>query len=101
MWEIQVIKNWLMNQSDQFINDIMHELQEWEDKVDAKCIASTIKWQLKAKTINNAWFEMNDNKAIDSALKLVLQLNWIKTWNTVNVNLFNIQKPWKDQILDF
>ena len=101
MADIQVLKNWLMNQSDQFINELMNELQEWEDRVGAKELASTIQSLLSAKTLNWKWDEMNDNKVILDTVKLVLQLNWIKTWNTVNVNLFNIQKPWIDTALEY
>lgn len=101
MWEIQVLKKWLMNHSDQFINDLMNSLDDWENKVGAKELASIIQSLLSAKTLNSKWDEMMDNKVILDTVKLVLQLNWIKTWNTVNVNLFNIQKPWKDDVLGF
>ena len=76
----------------------MEELNEWENKVGAKEIASTIKWLLKAKTLNSKWDEMSDNKVILDTTKLVLQLNWIKT-NQTNINIFNIVKPWKDENL--
>jgi len=100
MSEISTIyKTWtLINQQDQFLSSIMNELEEWENKVGAKEIASTIKWLMKAKTLNAKWDEMDDNKARLDAVKLVLQLNWIKT-NQTNINIFNIQKPWKDDNL--
>ena len=56
---------------------------------------------MKAKTLNAKWDEMDDNKARLDAVKLVLQLNWVKTGNTINVNLFNVNKPWRDQPLEF
>lgn len=101
MWEIQVIKNWLMNQSDQFVSELMANLDEWENKVGAKELASTIQSLLSAKTLNSKWDEMMDNKVILDTVKLVLQLNWVKTQNSINVNLFNIQKPWKNDDLTY
>lgn len=78
---------------------IVDELQNLE--VGAKTIASTIKGLLSAKTKNNAGFEMDDNKVILDTVKLVLNMNWVKTWWWVNINLFNVQKPWKDQPLEY
>lgn len=92
-------KNSLSLSQDEFISSLMTELQEWDSKVEAKDLASTIKSLLSAKTMNNAWIEMDDNRSRLDTVKLVLQLNGVKTWNTLNVNLFNIQKPWKDETL--
>lgn len=101
MSEIKIFKPWqLNNPKDQFVNSIMEELQNWEDQVGAKEIASTIKWLLKATTLNAKWDVMDDNSARLNTLKLVMQLNWVKL-NQMNVNIFNIQKPWKDEHLNF
>lgn len=101
MSEIKIFKPWeLNNQKDQFVNSIMEELQEWEDKVGAKELASTIKWLLKAETLNAKWDIMADNSARLNTLKLVMQLNWIKL-NQTNINIFNINKPWKDESLNY
>jgi len=83
------------------MSEIMEQLQEWENKVGATEIASTIQSLLKAKTVNNAWIEMTDNKVILDTVKLVLQLNWVKVWSSVNINLFNVSKPWKDENLNY
>lgn len=101
MSEVTILKQWLVNKQDQFLSSMMEELQEWDNKVGATELASTIKSLLSAKTTNNAGFEVSDNKTILDTVKLVLQLNWIKTWNTVNINLFSVNKPWKDSSLDF
>ena len=83
------------------------ELAEWivdelaELDVGAKTIASTIKSLLSAKTKNNAWFEMDDNKVILDTVKLVLNMNWVKTGWWININLFNANVPSKDEKLQY
>lgn len=78
---------------------IVEELQNLN--VGATEIASTIKGLLSAKTKNNAWFEMNDNKVILDTVKLVLNMNWVKTWWWININIFNASKQWKDKPLEY
>jgi len=64
-------------------------------------IAKTIKELLNATTVNQAWIEMKDNKVILDTIKLLLSMKWVKTWNTTQINLFNINKPGKDEPLQF
>ena len=100
MSEIQVLKNWIQKSpSQELAEDIVSELADLD--VGAKTIASTIKDLLSAKTKNNAWFEMSDNKVILDTVKLVLNMNWVKTGWWIQVNLFNVSKPWKDEPLQF
>ena len=100
MNEIQVLKNWIQKSpSQELAEDIVSELADLD--VGAKTIASTIKDLLSAKTKNNAWFEMSDNKVILDTVKLVLNMNWVKTGWWIQVNLFNVSKPWKDEPLQF
>ena len=100
MNEIQVLKNWIQKSpSQELAEDIVSELADLD--VGAKTIASTIKDLLSAKTKNNAGFEMSDNKVILDTVKLVLNMNWVKTGWWIQVNLFNVSKPWKDEPLQF
>ena len=100
MNEIKVLKNWIQKSpSQELAEDIVSELADLD--VGAKTIASTIKDLLSAKTKNNAWFEMSDNKVILDTVKLVLNMNWVKTGWWIQVNLFNVSKPWKDEPLQF
>ncbi len=101
MSNIQVIKWWLMNKQDNFLSWILEELEKEETKVGATEIASTIKNLLSATTLNWKWDVMDDNKARIDAVKLVLQLNGVKTSSWINVNLFNVSKPWIDQSLEY
>ena len=83
------------------------ELAEWivEElenlNVGATEIASTIKGLLQAKTMNNAWHEVTDNKVILDTVKLVLNMNWVKTWWWININIFNASRQWKDKPLEY
>jgi len=100
MTNIQVLNKWIQKSASQELaEDIVWELANLD--VGAKTIASTIKDLLSAKTKNNAWFEMNDNKVILDTVKLVLNMNWVKTGWWIQVNLFNVSKPWKDEPLQF
>ena len=100
MTKIQVLKQWIQKSSSQELaEDIVSELADLD--VGAKTIASTIKDLLSAKTKNNAWFEMSDNKVILDTVKLVLNMNWVKTGWWIQVNLFNVSKPWKDDQLQY
>lgn len=100
MTNIQVLKQWIQKSpSQELAEDIVSELADLD--VGAKTIASTIKDLLSAKTKNNAWFEMSDNKVILDTVKLVLNMNWVKTGWWIQVNLFNVSKPWKDEPLQF
>ena len=100
MTNIQVLKQWIQKSpSQELAEDIVSELADLD--VGAKTIASTIKDLLSAKTKNNAWFEMSDNKVILDTVKLVLNMNWVKTGWWIQVNLFNVSKPWKDDPLQF
>jgi len=100
MTNIQVLKQWIQKSASQELaEDIVWELENLD--VGATMIASTIKDLLSAKTKNNAWFEMSDNKVILDTVKLVLNMNWVKTGWWIQVNLFNVSKPWKDEPLQF
>lgn len=102
MTEISIIKNQITKAPSQsLVEELMEELTTWDDKVGAKEIASTIKSLMSAETINNAWFSMKDNKVILDTVKLVLNMQWVKTGNWVNINLFNVNKPWKDEELKY
>jgi len=57
----------------------------WSDK-----LADKISELLDAKTLNNKWDEMNDNRAQQAALELVLKLNWVKwLWKWTQIAIFN------------
>lgn len=100
--KLKIYKWWIINKKDNdFLMSLMQELEEWKNKISAKEIADTIKSLLNAKTYNNAWIEIYDHKTRLDTVKLLLQLNWVKTSNSVNINLFNINKPWKDDILEY
>lgn len=96
---IQLSSNWLQKGS-QFLDLLKEEIEEWENKVTAKDIAGTIKQLLDAEVVNNAWIVMKDNKVILDTVKYVSSLYWMKQW-WININLFNINKPWKDQQLEY
>jgi hypothetical protein len=68
--------------------DILASLEKlwvWHDKLAAKL------WSLlDAKTINNNWDVMADNKAQLDTLKLVLKMHWLDlSSNKLQINLFN------------
>lgn len=94
---IQLSNNWLQ-QSSQFLDLLKEEIEEWENKISAKDIAWTIKQLLDAEVTNNAWIVMKDNKVILDTVKYVSSLYWMKQW-WININLFNMPKPWKNDDL--
>lgn len=62
-------------------------------------IANKLSELLDAQTLNAKWDVMPDNKAQLEALKLVLNMNGIKTQKSLNINIFNM--PSKDQDLRY
>lgn len=99
MTEISILKNWLQapGNSNELLGDVLNELS-WLD-VWSKKMATKLKELLDAKTFNNTWIEMNDNKTQLEALKLLLKMHWVKVDQSVNINLFNI--PSKNDRLEY
>ena len=99
MSEISILKNWLQapGNSNELLGDVLNELS-WLD-IWSKKIATKLKELLDAKTFNNTWIEMNDNKTQLEAMKLLLKLHWVKVDQNVNINLFNI--PSKNERLEY
>ena len=99
MSEISILKNWLQapGNSNELLGDVLNELS-WLD-IWSKKIATKFKELLDAKTFNNTWIEMNDNKTQLEALKLLLKMHWVKVDQSVNINLFNI--PSKNDRLEY
>lgn len=99
MTEISILKNWLQapGNSNEVLGDVLNQLSwlnVWSNKM-----ATKLKELLDAKTFNNTWIEMNDNKTQLEALKLLLKMHWVKVDQTVNINLFNI--PSKNDRLEY
>jgi len=56
----------------------------------AEAMVDKISNLLEAKTLNNKWDEMNDNKAQQAALELAMKIYWIKwLWKWTNIAIFN------------
>lgn len=87
----------IVKSNNDFSKELLHEIVSWENSVDASEIASTLKSLLKAETKNAKWDVMDDNQVRLNALKLILQLNWIKTSQT-NINIFNMIPPKWDKL---
>jgi len=82
--------------------DILQEMKQAlaNINIDWTKLAEKIWDLLDAKTLNNKWDEMCDNKVQLDTLKLVLQLNWVKwIWNQTQIAIFN--KIWKDEKLEY
>ncbi len=101
-----MITNWELIVSDKELNnsitnidkphtssEVLSNLVElW---VDNKALAEKL-WQLiNAKTLNNKWDVMDDNKTQLETLKLIMKMNWVKIDNSPNFNFFNITNDWK------
>ena len=99
MTEISILKNWLQTSgnSNELLGDVLNQLS-WLD-VWSKKMATKLKELLDAKTFNNTWIEMNDNKTQLEALKLLLKMHWVKVDQSVNINLFNL--PSKNDRLEY
>ena len=88
--EIKIIKNQAL-QAPQFWTEVLLALDNLN--VWSTVAAKKLKELLDATTISNSWEIMTDNKVQLEALKLLLKINWIKTDQWLNINLFNMPKP--------
>ena len=92
-WELVNIKEQAL-QAPQIWFEVLSELKKLG--VDSPKLAKKI-WQLlDAKTLNNSWDKMEDNKTQLETLKLILKMNWVKVDQWLNINLFNMPKPNED-----
>lgn len=84
---ISIIKPWELNIRDNILSELT-KVWIWWEKIVAK-----LNELMDARTLNNRWNEMADNKAQLEALKLILKIYWMKIDPNINVNLFNIPNP--------
>lgn len=96
--------NWIVIQTPRQVTSSNQFWEELLDLLDMNWLWSTtivdkLKDLLEAKTSDNKWNEITDNKVQLDALKLLLKLKWIKLNSSININLFSI--PWKDEELRY
>lgn len=100
MNDISILKNWLpSSNSSEMLDELFGEL--WTLNIGSKKIASKFKDLLDAKTLNSKWDIMDDNKVQLDTIKLLLKLQWVKLNDWISINLFNINKPWKEEPLQY
>lgn len=101
MNDISIIKNGIQNSnsSSELLDTLFQDL--WALNIGSKKIASKFKDLLDAKTLNSKWDIMDDNKVQLDTIKLLLKLQWVKLNDWININLFNINKPSRNDPLEY
>jgi len=97
-WKVLSTNSAQLSQSKNVVRSIIWKLEElW---VNDEKLAATIEKLLDAKTLNNKWDEMQDNKTILETLKLVLKMHGAKLTDT-QINIAIFQSPAKDSKLEY